>query len=128
VARPDSTYPVIIKPYKINVSQFGETVRDQMKFTITNVSDKNLPVTLIAWPPQFLAEVKLPKMIEAGKTGEGVVILRSDKLTESFEKSFTFELGDDAKTRFTVPVTRTVKSPSQQDSTATTVGETGSAH
>jgi hypothetical protein len=126
--RPDSTYPIIIKPYKINISQFGETKRDQMKFTITNVSDKDLPVTLVSWPWQYLAEVKLPKKIEAGKTGEGVVILRSDKLEDSFEKSFTLELGDDAKTRFTVPVTRTVKSPSQQDSAATTTGETESAH
>jgi hypothetical protein len=129
VARPDSTYPIIIKPYKINLSQFGETKRNQMKFTITNVSDKSVPVTLVSWPRQFLAEVKLPATIEAGKTGEGVVIIREDKLAESFNKSFTIELGDDAKTRFTVPVTRTVKDPSKPETTAPpTTGDAGSDH
>ena len=32
--QPDSTYPIVISPYKLNISQFGEKVRDEMTFKI----------------------------------------------------------------------------------------------
>ncbi len=125
VLRPDSTYPVIIKPYKLDVSQFGEKVRDEMTFTLTNVSDQTLSPRLVAFPNSYLEFVELPAKIEAGKTAEGRVKIRPDMLGESFQKSFTLELDDQAKSRFTVPVKRTVKDPNA-DKPQTTVGETTS--
>ncbi len=117
VTRPDSTYPVIIKPYKLDVSQFGETVRDRMKFTINNVSEEDLTLKLVSVPHSVLAEINLPEMIEAGKSAEGEIVITEEMISKGFEKSFTFELSDQAKTRFTVPVKRTVKSPSASAST-----------
>ncbi|MBU0982710.1 MAG: hypothetical protein KKA42_02500 [candidate division Zixibacteria bacterium] len=110
VRRPDSTYPVIVKPYKLDVSQFGEKVRDEMKFTLTNVSETNLTVTLVDEPYGY-ATVQLPEVIEAGKSAEGIIHLNADALDQSFEKSFTFELDDEQTSRFTVPVKRTVRKP-----------------
>jgi hypothetical protein len=108
--RPDSTYPVIIKPYKVDISQFGEQTRDQMTFSISNVSDADLHPTLVSVDENAFT-VTLPATIRAGETAEGVVQLTAKALTESFEKSFTFSLSDGSSTRFTVPVKRTVKSP-----------------
>lgn len=113
VARPDSTYPVVISPYKIDLSQFGDKVRDEMKFAITNNSDAKLDLTMISTFDEYF-EVDLPKSISAGETKEAVLKLKQEAVTENFEKSFTFELNDEAKSRFTVPVKRTLRSQGEQ--------------
>jgi len=118
IVRPDSTYPVIIKPYKLDISQFGEKVRDEMKFTITNVSQEDLTMRLVSAPTKFAA-VDLPPMVEAGKSASGVVKLTEAGITGDFEKSFTLELSDAQKTRFTVPIKRAVKTPGIKPTAAT---------
>ena len=110
VRRPDSTRPIIIKPYKLDISQFGEKVRDEMKFTVTNLSDQPVSVKVIDLPEDFF-EVSLPGSIAAGKSAEGTLKLRDKGLPMSFEKSFTLECNDADASRFTVPVKRTVQNP-----------------
>lgn len=108
VTRPDSTYPIVIKPYKLDLTQFGEKVRDEIKFTIQNMSQQSLTPQLISAAPDIL-EVNLPKQIAAGKTAEGIVKVKKEALDKAFDKSFTLQLNDDKKTRFTVPVKRAVR-------------------
>jgi len=108
VERPDSTYPVIVDPYKLDLSQFNEKVIDEKEFEIVNVSDEDLRLTLVSWPREY-CEVKLPKSIGRGKTGKGEIRLKEKGLEEPFEKSLTFELSDESKTRFTVPIKRSVR-------------------
>jgi len=110
IQRPDSTYPVVVKPYKLDISQFGDRVRDKMKFTITNVSEEDVSLTLITGLPN-IASIDLPDKIKAGQSARGEIILNPDTLADEFEKSFTFEVGDETKSRFTVPVKRSVKKP-----------------
>ncbi len=110
LARPDSTYPIIVKPYKLDISQFGEKKRDQMKFNLANVSDEELQVKLVYCSDDYF-EVNLPDKLKPGQTAEAVLKLKDNVLDQSFEKSFTFELSDEPHTRFTVPVKRTVRSP-----------------
>ncbi len=110
--RPDSTYPVQVRPYKLDMSQFGETVRDQMKFTIANVSDSNLGITLVSCPDKMMS-IELPEEVPAGGSVDAIAKLSPSAAKLSFETSFTIQLGDAAKTRFTIPVKRTMKSPGQ---------------
>jgi len=112
VPRPDSTYPVVITPYKLDLSQFSEKPIDQADFRITNVSDQPLHVSLVA-DEASLFSVKLPETIPPGETAGGQLKLHKDAMAQSFEKSFTFELDDSANSRFTVPVKRTVRVPNQ---------------
>lgn len=127
MARPDSSYPIQIKPYKLDISQFGEKVRDEMKFTISNVSDHDLDLTLLAGLGQ-LGSVDLPKSIAAGKTASATVKLSKKGIDEDFEKSFTISLNDESKSRFTVPIKRTVKSPAAAGPNATEGGESSGGH
>lgn len=122
VVRPDSTYPVVIKPYKLDLSQFTDKVRDKITFTITNVSDQKLDIEMISFSKDYF-EVKLPSSIEAGGSAEGTLKLKKDNLEKSFEKSFTIELNDEKTSRFTIPVKRTVRKAAK---TASSVGSTGS--
>ena len=115
MARPDSTYPIVIKPYKLDISQFSQTkIRDEMKFNITNMSDEDLKVALIS-KPEGMFDLTLPNKVEAGKSAQGTLKLRPEAVETSFEKSFTIELSDSKSTRFTVPVKRKVQNPGQVD-------------
>ncbi len=124
VARPDSTFPVVIKPYKLDLSQFTEKVRDQINFNITNVSEYDLDLRLISGLSEMF-DVSLPKSIGAGKTVEGTLKLKKNHLKNSFEKSFTFELNDEKNSRFTVPVKRTIRTAVRPKSKTTAIKTKG---
>jgi hypothetical protein len=125
VSRPDSTYPIVIKPYKLDISQFGEKTRDEMKFTITNVSDQDLNIELVAAPTD-IATVELPDKVEAGKSASGVLKLTDKGVGEEFEKSFTIQLNDEKNSRFTVPIKRNIKNPRGKPSASAGGEKTGS--
>lgn len=124
VRRPDSTYPVTIKPYKVDLSQFSEKVRDEMKFTISNVSEEDLDISLISWASAYFT-VDMPDKVEAGKTAEAVVKLTDAAIEQDFEKSLTIELSDKSKSRFTVPVKRTIRTRPGTQTSATGHGKSG---
>lgn len=115
--RPDSTYPLLISPYKLDLSQFGEKVRDEITFEITNISDETVHITDVFMPVNEYFEVDLPKSIKPGKTEEATLQLDEEVLDESFEKSFTIQLDDGNTTRFTIPVKRTLRTPAQAGAT-----------
>lgn len=108
--RPDSTYPVIVKPYKLDLSQLNERPVTEADFEIVNRSDQQLYITTFPdFDPMF--SVWLPSEIGPGKTGHGHLKLSKEAIDRSFEASFTFEafeVKSEKKTRFTVPVKRTV--------------------
>jgi hypothetical protein len=113
VQRPDSTYPLIMSPYKLDLSQNSEKVIDKLEFEIQNVSDEKLDISLVSVASDYF-EVDLPKSVGAGKTEKAKLKLLKSALEESFEKSFTIEVSDSAKSRFTVPVKRTISSVTAQ--------------
>jgi hypothetical protein len=108
VARPDSTYPIIIKPYKLDLTQVGDKTRSKISFSIQNVSDKPLEARLVAAATD-LFDVALPKSIPAGKSGDGTLTLKKEALSGGFEKCLTIQLNDDKSSRFTIPVKRAIK-------------------
>ncbi len=122
--RPDSTYPLIVKPYKLDISQFGQQVRDRMKFTITNASAEPLEIKLISAPE--IITVDCPTTVGAGATVQGSIILAEKALKTEFEKSITFEVNDAAHNRITIPVKRALRLPGDT-TTNVNVSATGNA-
>lgn len=127
VARPDSTYPVVIKPYKLDMTQFGEKVRNEIKFTISNVSETNLQPSVV-YAPDDLMEVVLPKSIPAGKSAEGIVRLKKSALDKQIEKSITLQLNDEKQSRFTIPVKRQIRGAAQAAATSPIAAPKGDSH
>jgi len=107
VAHPDSTYPLVIQPYKLDLSQKTANPIDRIEFGIRNVSDRELKVEFVSGATEFF-QVELPKSIKPGELAKGRLLLHKAVLGKTFEKSFTIETGDDAGTRFTIPVKRTL--------------------
>lgn len=110
ITRPDSAYPVIISPYKLDISQFGERLRDEMNFTLENRSDKDLKPTLIDYPADLMT-VTLPELIPAGGSVKGKVELAESALPQEFEKSITLQFDDQGNSRYSIPVKRAVSTP-----------------
>jgi len=110
ITNPDSTFPIVVYPYKFDISQFGEAERKSLEFEITNVSDADLEIKLIDMPYQMF-KLKLPKKVKAGKKETGKIEIMEDFITEEFEKSITIEVSDEAVSRFTIPVKRVIRMP-----------------
>ncbi|MDD4052928.1 MAG: DUF1573 domain-containing protein [candidate division Zixibacteria bacterium] len=105
VRAPDSTYPLIIKPFRLFVSKADTIEIDEAKFTIQNVSDQDLGIEVVSEPYGYF-QLTLPKNIAPGQTTECKLKVNREYLAEPFEKSITLELTDASKTRFTIPVIR----------------------
>ena len=100
-----------MKPYKLDLSQFGNKVRDEITFEISNVSDAAVHPTMIYYPKGMFSVV-LPSSIDPGETKKGKLKLDESVLEfNTLEKSFTIQLDDEKSSRFTVPVKRTVRKP-----------------
>ncbi len=100
--RADSLTPVSISQSKVTW-MYGKPIGEQI-ITVTNVTDTPVRLTPIALPRGF-ADVIIPKdEIKPGKTRDIRVKMAKEFAGKDFQKSFTFECSDVAKTRFTVPV------------------------
>ena len=110
IPRPDSATPLRLDPFKLDISQYGQAVRDRAKFSLTNVSDREMTVTVIAPPDEFGA-LTMPSKIGPGATVEAELVLKPERLGEELEKSFTFQVNDEYSTRYTVPVRRKLRDP-----------------
>ncbi|MFQ5607436.1 MAG: hypothetical protein ACE5GA_05775 [Candidatus Zixiibacteriota bacterium] len=109
--RPDSAYPVVLKPYKLDISQFGEAKRTKASFKVNNVSNQDLEIQILDYQSEFFS-VKLPSSVKAGESVTGEVTVNKNKVENSFEKSMTLALleGKDNKpVHITLPVRRSVR-------------------
>jgi hypothetical protein len=102
---PDSTYPVVITPAKIDLFQYTDSLVDEASVEIRNVSNQTLSISLVAGLPNRL-EVTLPDSLPAGTTAQALVKLKPSARTEEFFKSITLEVSDSSATHFTIPVSR----------------------
>ncbi len=101
---PDTTYyPIVISPPSIGMFAPAGGHVDTATFEITNISNSQLNISLIA-APDDLIEVTLPTTLEPSETTEGFIKVKPDPGTESFKKSITIEVDDEVATRFTLPV------------------------
>lgn len=106
-SQPDSTFPVVITPCFLNMTQYGDQLNDSVNFEIENVSDQYLYLTPVD-VPDGLFSMKLPRSIGAHQTGHGFIKLKPEAFGEAFEKSMTIELSDPDHTRFTIPIRRMI--------------------
>ena len=113
VKRPDSTYPLVLTPHRLDLSQYGEKSRAEAKFTIHNVSQEELEISLVSAPSIF--EVKLPHKIKPDSKEEATVKLKDPGIDEAFEKSITIQVNDEQHSRFTIPVRRIIRQQATSD-------------
>lgn len=103
VADNDSTWPLVVEPMDLDLAVGAGKVRTERPFTITNVSDRDCDLRLVAHPDDLL-KVALPSKVKAGETVGAKIELVHLPPPEGFVKSFTFEANNGVGTRYSVSV------------------------
>ena len=105
ITDPSSIHPVTVEPFKVDVSQFSSAVRRKATFKIINKGSQDYPLELVE-ASGGVFDVDLPPLVKAGETVEGTITVHENAVEVEFQTSFTFEVGDEGRTRFTLPVRR----------------------
>lgn len=119
LVKPEDARPLVITPDKVDVSQYSAKARRKATFTITNNGFADYQITVVDSSNKKF-DVVLPKVIKAGQKIEGQVIVRKTEVPTSFEESFTFEITDDGRSRYSVPIWRQYQ---VKDAGATSAGK-----
>lgn len=99
----EPTGPVSViknKRLRLTPQDFGKDVIVGIK----NVSQEPLTARLVSYPAELVSVVMPTEPIAPGAKGEITVKVRSDIKNKNQLKSFTFEMSDAAKSRYTVPI------------------------
>ena len=110
IPRPDSARPLVLEPFKLDLSQFGDEVRDRVTFSIVNTTNDQFELVVIDGVEEY-GTLTLPEKIEPGDTVEAQLVLKPEMLGKDLAESFTFQVDDKFRTRYTVPVRRKLKDP-----------------
>jgi len=106
ITEPGDTANKLLEIDPFGLHAIVDQERKEYKIPIKNISDKSLNLELISTNPTYFT-VNVPnKEIKPGKSRDIKVKLIDPKShgTVGFEKSFTIELSDSAKTKYTIPV------------------------
>ncbi len=99
----ESTGPLTItknKRLRLTTADLGK----DFAVSIKNVSQETLRTRLIDYPHELITVDMPPEPIAAGAKGDIIVHVKSEVAQKNQLKSFTFEVSDSAKTRYTIPI------------------------
>jgi len=98
----DSLSPMRIDPPIVDITK--DRRGDKFDVTITNLTDLTLTPHLVAVPLEGFDHEYAETALAPGKSAKMTVWVDQAYETETAKKSFTFELNDPKRTRFTIPV------------------------
>ena len=106
ITNPAIDSPLVLTPSQLDVSQFTVKPRRRATFDITNKTSQTFKVVAIdTTAPGFTVE--LPAEVGPNATAQGKILVNEDAITDSFQKSFTFEAtSSEQRVRYTIPVLR----------------------
>ena len=101
-ASPDSVTPLTLSAGEIKFDGTGKA--KEAKLLLTNVSTAPAKLQLICSSPTFFKADVPESAIAPGKSKEIKVKLADKLAVDEFRQSFTFQVDDQAGTRYTIPV------------------------
>jgi hypothetical protein len=102
---PDSTQPLVIRPYALNLSPDSTHTPDTCLFSLINVSPVTQQMSVSAGCPELFSHT-FPRSIGPSDTFQCTLRLTDLGKTTYFHKSFTIQAASTDSTRFTIPVFR----------------------
>ncbi len=103
----DSTKPISIKPYKLELAQFQENSINKIEFKLTNRSKNDITIQMVTENPEE-CEFSYPSTIKANSSAKGYIKVKKEYLDKEFKGSVTFAADDNNNTRFTIPYRRKI--------------------
>jgi hypothetical protein len=112
----EAAMPIVVRPAKIDVSQFTVQPRRRAAFQLVNKTAQELEVKALDTAFKSFS-VQLPSHIPPSGTVQGIVTVRTDRIPSAFKESFTFEVKRSGTTDiYTIPIERLYR---VKDSTST---------
>lgn len=98
-----ATLPLKMEPYLANFAlDEGDTTAE---IAVTNMTKKDYRIWFVSVPPESRYEIELPnRQLMPGYASQIKLRLKPEYRNYTFENSFTVDLTDDQRTRFTIPV------------------------
>ena len=112
---PEQMRPVKLKPYILDVSQFSVKPRRRARSWIINESEDDLTLNMLDDKEKSFV-VKLPKLVKANDSAQIIITVNKDAIESEFNESFTFEISDEVRSRFSLPVRRMYRIPQEDRS------------
>ena len=110
---PEQMRPVKLKPYILDVSQFTVKPRRRARAWVINQSENDLTFNIIDDKEKSFA-VNLPESVKANDSAEIIITVNEDAIESEFNESFTFEISDEVRSRFSLPVKRMYRVPQKE--------------
>jgi hypothetical protein len=104
---PDSSRPMSIKPFRVELSQIQGTSIDSVTLKFTNYGASQMVLNVVSTVPKEFTYA-LPDTLQGGETKQGLVRIHPNMKDKEFKSSLTIEWksADGQSGRFTVPVRR----------------------
>lgn len=116
---PDTTFVLNLDPPQLDFTPEGGKETNKLSTRIQNISQTRVKIKPVGYP-RDLFKVRLSDSdLRAGEKTKLMVKVNRKMELDKFQKSITFELNDQEKTRFTVPVKKdppAVKKPIRRSS------------
>lgn len=112
IKRPETLFPVHVRPIRLIASQFGDSGSTEFKYTIINKSDEYAPLRLIYYDSTYYT-LEIPTYIPPNDSVDGFIRLNELGFDNEFESSFTFEFINEESEpeNYTVPIRRRIFRP-----------------
>ncbi len=101
---PDSQWPLLIKPYRIEWNSLPNREQNFESFSITNVSERDAILRLIDYRSD-LFEISLPTRVQSDDSRVGTLSLHRTPFSGSVISSITIEVENGSRSRITIPIT-----------------------
>ncbi len=112
---PEQMRPIQLKPYILDVSQFSVKPRRRARAWIINESEEDLKLNILDDKEKSFAVI-LPESVKANDSAEIIITVNEDAIESEFNESFTFEISDEVRSRFSLPVKRMYRVPQKENS------------
>ncbi|UCE25727.1 MAG: DUF1573 domain-containing protein [Candidatus Zixiibacteriota bacterium] len=100
---PEMAAPLKISPFEIKITPPDKQQHRRAAILIENRGERDLSLSMVS-QPRGLFQASLPTVIKAGETAEATVVVEKKYAGQEFEKSFTFQISDPERTRYSIPV------------------------
>ena len=107
---PEMTAPLKFSPFEIEMAPPDGNQHRRAAFLIENRGVRDLRLSMVSHP-RGLFQATLPTVLKVGETAEATVVIDKKYAGLEFEKSFTFQISDPERTRYSIPVSCQLEVP-----------------
>ena len=102
--KPDSNFILQVSPNILDFNTVGLSENSEMEAVIRNITTTDLDIKIVDMPSEFIDAKLSSKKVKPSQEVRLKVKITGKAKSANLTKSITLELGDQNKSRFTIPI------------------------